>query len=316
MNWKNIKRKTLEGILLAGGILTCFGVGSCVDKNIKELRKELTELRKEYPNTKLVFTKGILSDRQIFMIDGTEMRNLSNNYCEDSQPCLSKDGKKIAFTRKRRLNKEIYIMNSDGTNPQKLTNDPEIDEHPTFSPDGNEIAFVSTRDRSMYKIYIMNSDGTNQRALTNELSGQWPVWSPNSNKIVLDSVDRIYSINSDGTNPQNLTNDPSDNNFPLFSPDGKKIAFTSDRDGNKEIYIMNSDGTNPQNLTNDPSNDYSISFSPDGKKILFKSDRDGADRNYIMNSDGTNPTRFLGGLINFSDSSHPPRISWISTNQP
>src|SRR5665647_2641198 len=67
-----------------------------------------------------------------------------------------------------------------------------------------------------------------------------------------------------------------------------KIAFTSDRNGNKEIYIMNADGTDQVNLTNNPKYDWFPTFSPDGSKIVFLSDRDGIGEIYIVNADGTN----------------------------
>jgi dipeptidyl aminopeptidase/acylaminoacyl peptidase len=54
----------------------------------------------------------------------------------------------------------------------------------------------------------------------------------------------IYVMNSDGTNQTRLTNNSATDYEPTFSPDGSKIAFTSNRDGNDEIYVMNSDGTN------------------------------------------------------------------------
>ena len=64
--------------------------------------------------------------------------------------------------------------------------------------------------------------------------------------------------------------------YPVFSPDGQKIAFTSTRDGNSEIYVMNADGTNQTRLTNNTAFDAWPSFSPDSQKIIFTSLRDGA----------------------------------------
>ncbi len=79
--------------------------------------------------------------------------------------------------------------------------------------------------------------------------------------------------------------------FSAWSPDGTKIAFTSDRDGNFEIYVMNADGRNPTRLTSDPATDNFPAWSPDGTKIAFDSRRDGNFEIYVMNADGTNPTR-------------------------
>jgi Tol biopolymer transport system component len=70
------------------------------------------------------------------------------------------------------------------------------------------------------------------------------------------------------------------------------IAFTSDRDGNKEIYRIKGDGTGAINLTHNPASDDDAAYSPDGTKIAFSSTRDAGDREiYVMNSDGSNPVR-------------------------
>jgi Tol biopolymer transport system component len=74
-----------------------------------------------------------------------------------------------------------------------------------------------------------------------------------------------------GSNIHRLTHDSNNYIFPQFSPDGSKIVFTSDRDGNREIYIMNSDGSNQTRLTNNNITDHSPQFSPDGKKVVFYS---------------------------------------------
>ena len=60
-------------------------------------------------------------------------------------------------------------------------------------------------------------------------------------------------MNSDGSNPKNLSRNPNFDGYPVVSPNGEKIAFVSDRDGNYEIYIMDIDGTNQINLTNSES---------------------------------------------------------------
>ena len=66
----------------------------------------------------------------------------------------------------------------------------------------------------------------------------------------------------DGSNQINLTNNNSNVDFPQFSPDGSKIVFVSDGDGNQEIYIMDSDGSNQINLTNNSGDDREPQFQP------------------------------------------------------
>ena len=72
-----------------------------------------------------------------------------------------------------------------------------------------------------------------------------------------------------------------------WSPDGRKIVFVSDRDGNLEIYVMNADGSGQRNLTRHPGYDSDPEWSPDGRKIAFATKREGNFEIYVMNADGS-----------------------------
>jgi hypothetical protein len=101
-------------------------------------------------------------------------------------------------------------------------------------------------------------------------SDSWLAFSATENSngdIYLLDVDA--ALKGEAPAPLRLTNDPADDFDPTWSPDGTRIAFRSQRDGNDEIYIMNSDGTCQTDLTNDPAGDWSPSWSPDGKRIAF-----------------------------------------------
>jgi WD40 repeat protein len=101
----------------------------------------------------------------------------------------------------------------------------------------------------------------------------------------------IYYMRNDGTEIKALTNGASNDTNASLSPDGRKVVFVSDRDGNRQIYTMNSDGTNQVNLTHNASENWTPAWSPDGRYIAFSSFRDGNWELYYMNTDGSRPTR-------------------------
>ena len=96
----------------------------------------------------------------------------------------------------------------------------------------------------------------------------------------------------DFSNPVNALLFPSSHSAKgiIIDDDARKIAFTSDRDGNREIYVMNEDGSGQIDLSNSPADDSSPTWSPDGTKIAFTSTRDGVSQIYVMNADGTQQT--------------------------
>lgn len=122
----------------------------------------------------------------------------------------------------------------------------------------------------------------------------------------------IYVINSDGNGETRLTTQAGLDVDPAWSPDGRRLAFTSDRDGNREIYLMKADGTSPARLTSEPASDHSPAWSPDGSKIAFVSDRDGNPEIYVVNADGTNLIRLTSNVSYDADPAWSPDGSRIA----
>jgi len=94
-------------------------------------------------------------------------------------------------------------------------------------------------------------------------------------------------MKADGSGVANLTNHPAEDWFPAWSPDGRRIAFHSYRDGDAEIYVMNANGSGLTRLTYQAGDDWGPSWAPDGSWIAFASDRDGDNEIYIMRADGS-----------------------------
>ena len=79
----------------------------------------------------------------------------------------------------------------------------------------------------------------------------------------------------------------------MWSPDGKRIAFVSNRDGNDEVYVMNANGSGQRNISNDGAQDNSPAWSPDSSQIAFVSKRDGSKEVYVVSADGSGSAKRL-----------------------
>jgi Tol biopolymer transport system component len=101
----------------------------------------------------------------------------------------------------------------------------------------------------------------------------------------------IWTMDGAGAELDRLTDNAVADQTPAVSPDGQRIAFASNRDGNYEIYVMDQYGANPVDLTNNAAGDSDPQFSPDGQKIAFVSNRDGNFEIYLMDADGSHQIR-------------------------
>ena len=222
---------------------------------------------------------------RIFDVETERSETVIATESNDLQPRFSPDGERIVYQNKVGSDTEIYCIRKDGAEVQNLTQNAGKDTSPSFSWDGKQIAFTSNRGRNSGAnlLYTMNSDGSDQRlAYPANGIGFAPAWSPDSTRLIFayDNTGlgnfEIFTVRpgEEGTERQ-LTFFRRFDGQPAFSPDGSKIVFVTNEDGNWEIYLMNSDGTGRLRLTRNAADDSTPQFSPDGSRIIFSSKRDG-----------------------------------------
>lgn len=245
-------------------------------------------------------------NKQIYVMnpDGSNPVRITYDVASDVDPDISPDGQQIVFTSNETEtgNNNIFVRDRSGA-VRNLTNDPATDEWARWSPDGKQIVFDSNRDGGVFEIYVMNADGsdTPTRLTSLPMLGRYPSWSTNGKQIVFRRGIDIYTMNADGSGtPTQLTSEvaPSFAQMPVWSPDGRYIAFMSFREGYCSVFRMNADGNQQINLTpkdpGDPPTSWcsrAPSWSANGREIFFMSFRpitSGQNEVFVMKIDGTN----------------------------
>lgn len=203
-----------------------------------------------------------LDDYDLFAvkIDGQGMQRLTNTPGYDAEATVSPDGKTIVWTSMRDGDLDLYAMNLDGTHARRLTAEIGYDGGAFFSPDSKRIVYRASHPQNQQELdqyqsllaqnlvepgrlelFVMNADGSGKRQVTaNGASNFAPFFHPDGRRIIFSSnVDtrggegrpefHLYLIADDGTAKERVTFEGTFNSFPMFSPDGKKLVWVSDR---------------------------------------------------------------------------------------
>jgi len=191
--------------------------------------------------------------------DGSNLTRLTSTHGYDAEATIAKDGR-VVFTSVRDGDMEIYSMNGDGSDVRRLTRLPGPDGGPFFSADGSKIVFRGRHPQP-------GAELDDFLTLLKEA-----IWRPTALEV--------YVMDRDGSNLKQVTNAGGANFAPFFTPDGRKIIFSSNmknpRGRDFDLFLVNVDGTGLEQITFSPAFDGFPMFSPDGKKIVFASNRNAA----------------------------------------
>jgi len=210
----------------------------------------------------LAFDSDIDGDAEIYTIrvDGTQLKQLTTNDIQDSDPSWSPDGTQVAYTVNEKDGQAIYLMDVDETNALRLTSG----LTPAWSPDGLRIAFSRHYDG----IYTIEPSGANLTRLTDSSEYGWdgyPTWSLDGTKIIFGSnrhapgdfaTDSVYIMNADGSGIGRLSQSWGSPPY-AWSPDGRWILYTEGFGSGAELQVMDSYGLDSMPLADD-----NIGFHP------------------------------------------------------
>ncbi len=213
------------------------------------------------PDMSQGYTWAIYPSYDIFTCkpDGSDLKRLTDNPAYDAEATVSVDQKWIIFTSKRDGDIDLYKMRPDGTGLMRLTNSPGYDGGAYFSHSGKQIVWRTYR----------TDDATKVAAFRDLLAKD----------LVKPAKMDIWVANADGTNPRRITDKPGASFAPFFTPDDKKIIYSSNwenpRSRNFDLYMVPVAGGEPVPVTRDSDFDGFPMFSPDGKWLVFCSNRGG-----------------------------------------
>jgi Tol biopolymer transport system component len=242
----------------------------------------------------------------------------------DVWPAFSPKGDTLAFVRWGSTHlSEVYVLSLTSDMmpqgpPRQLTFENRVTVTPTWTADGRDILYSTgtLRSRVMRRISATNgSRPVETLTLLGEMVDSPAISGPRRRMVFRQgSVDQnIWQVDRRGGSPTAHPISSSRNDeVPQFSPDGRKIVFTSDRSGKLAVWVSNQDGSGAQQLTFlNATVTGCPRWSPDGQRIVFDSNAEGQYEVYVVSSNGGNPTRMTDSKSNDAVASWSRDGRWI-----
>ena len=221
---------------------------------------------------------GSSTDIYIASKDGGDARQITNDISNEEQPFWSPDGSAIGFSSNtgEKQYHTIFTMVLDSNKITQATPDTIGVQSGDWSADGRHVVFDGVRkNKPANSIFIIELMSRQLISLATNLAyAGRPQFSPDGAKIVFEALEHnsqiynIWTMNSDGTELKQITTDGGE--YPCWSPDGNKIAYSNNRTGNYDLYIIDSNGGQPIQLTHSKeTNEVRASWSSSEEYIIY-----------------------------------------------
>jgi Tol biopolymer transport system component len=246
----------------------------------------------------------------------------------DSCPAFSPDGRTLAFFRWASWSdSDLFLLDLSQdlkpvAEPKRLTFGNWRAASPAWATDGSSLIFSASSggDSSLWKVAASGTSKP-QRLAAVGANGAYPAISRRGNRLAyaqaMSDVNiwrmKVPTAGGKAKPPQGLIGSTRNDDLPQFSPDGKKIAFVSQRSGSTEVWVCDADGSNAVQVTHlgGPNIGNPPRWSPDGRRVAFSANIEGPSEVYVVNASGGSPQRLTSNPTGSANPSWSSDRRWI-----
>lgn len=259
------------------------------------------------PNsTKLLFCATNRISDYLYMVDLADTSSFRFPTFVDGglDPVVMNDGSMLMYRSEKDENNAIYVTDL-ATGESFPISDGSLATHAEFSHDGSKVVYSSSADQNFDLVVLNLSDTTDnaQKVIVASKDAEiYGTYSPDDKKIAFSSFDINYKgtlkvCDDNGKNVKVISSSGSSYN-PKWSPDGKYLAYVSDKSGKFQIYLCKPDGSGMKQLTSESGSVIEFDWSSDSKKIVYDSQGESVSGVWIIDVEKGSKQNLTGDKAN------------------